>query len=90
MASSRPSAGSSPPSTATAGWTSSLSFSAVLGFTLHRALAYANQRDHEHATVEHLLTCRSITGQNVFVDCGQRFLPRDGDVMFEGRERPNG
>ncbi len=42
------------------------------------------------ATVEHLLTSRSITGQNVFVDCGQRFLPRDGDVMFEGRERPNG
>lgn len=42
------------------------------------------------ATVEHLLTCPSITGQNVFVDCGQRFLPRDGDVMFEGRERPNG
>lgn len=42
------------------------------------------------ATVEHLLTCRSITGQNVFVDCGQRFLPRDGDVMFEGRERPHG
>lgn len=42
------------------------------------------------ATVEHLLTCRSITGQNIFVDCGQRFLPRDGDVMFEGRGRPHG
>ncbi|AQR72472.1 SDR family oxidoreductase [Sphingomonas sp. LM7] len=42
------------------------------------------------ATVEHLLTCRSITGQNVFVDCGQRFLQRDGDVMFEGRTRPHG
>jgi NAD(P)-dependent dehydrogenase (short-subunit alcohol dehydrogenase family) len=42
------------------------------------------------ATVAHLLTCRSITGQNIFVDCGQRFLPRDGDVMFEGRERPHG
>jgi NAD(P)-dependent dehydrogenase (short-subunit alcohol dehydrogenase family) len=41
------------------------------------------------ATVEHLLTARSITGQNVFVDCGQRFLPRDGDVMFEGRSRPD-
>lgn len=40
------------------------------------------------ATVEHLLTTRSITGQNVFVDCGQRFLSRDGDVMFSGRERP--
>lgn len=40
------------------------------------------------ATVEYLLTCQSITGQNVFVDCGQRFLQRDSDVMFEGRERP--
>lgn len=42
------------------------------------------------ATVEHLLTCGSITGQNVFVDCGQRFMRRDGDVMFDGRERPVG
>jgi NAD(P)-dependent dehydrogenase (short-subunit alcohol dehydrogenase family) len=42
------------------------------------------------ATVEHLLTTPSITGQNIFVDCGQRFLARDGDVMFEGRERPHG
>lgn len=41
-------------------------------------------------TVEHLLTARSITGQNVFVDCGQRLVKRDGDVMFEGRARPNG
>jgi NAD(P)-dependent dehydrogenase (short-subunit alcohol dehydrogenase family) len=41
------------------------------------------------ATVEHLLTCRSITGQNVFVDCGQRFLAREGDVMFDGRDRPH-
>lgn len=41
-------------------------------------------------TVEHLLTARSVTGQNVFVDCGQRFVRRDGDVMFETRERPRG
>ena len=41
-------------------------------------------------TVEHLLTARSITGQNVFVDCGQRFVRREGDVMFEGRVRPHG
>jgi ATP-dependent Clp protease ATP-binding subunit ClpA len=27
----------------------------VLGLTLHRALAYANQRNHEYATLEHLL-----------------------------------
>lgn len=46
--------------------------------------------DDVAAAVEHLLTARSITGQNVFVDCGQRFLPRDGDVMFEGRARPHG
>lgn len=41
-------------------------------------------------TVEHLLTTRSITGQNVFVDCGQCFVRREGDVMFEGRARPHG
>ena len=40
-------------------------------------------------TVAHLLTARSITGQNVFVDCGQRFVRREGDVMFEGRARPD-
>ncbi len=40
-------------------------------------------------TVEYLLTCPSITGQNIFVDCGQRFVQRDGDVMFDGRERPD-
>jgi NAD(P)-dependent dehydrogenase (short-subunit alcohol dehydrogenase family) len=32
-----------------------------------------------------LLTAKGVTGQNLFVDCGQRFLARDGDVMFEGR-----
>jgi NAD(P)-dependent dehydrogenase (short-subunit alcohol dehydrogenase family) len=46
--------------------------------------------DDVAATVEHLLVSRSITGQNVFVDCGQRFLPRDGDVMFAGRGGPHG
>jgi ATP-dependent Clp protease ATP-binding subunit ClpA len=30
-------------------------FSRPLESTLHRALAYANQRSHEHATLEHLL-----------------------------------
>jgi len=38
--------------------------------------------------VEFLLTTRSVTGQTLFVDCGQRFLQRAGDVMFETRERP--
>ena len=46
--------------------------------------------DDVAAAVEHLLTSRSITGQNLFVDCGQRFLPRDGDVMFSSRERADG
>jgi NAD(P)-dependent dehydrogenase (short-subunit alcohol dehydrogenase family) len=32
-----------------------------------------------------LLAARGVTGQNIFVDCGQRFLARDGDVMFEAR-----
>jgi enoyl-[acyl-carrier-protein] reductase (NADH) len=35
--------------------------------------------------VAFLLTARSIHGQNVFVDNGQHFLPRDSDVMFETR-----
>ncbi len=33
-----------------------------------------------------LIEAESVTGQNLFVDCGQRFVKRDGDVMFEGRE----
>ncbi|WP_174296707.1 SDR family oxidoreductase [Sphingomonas bacterium] len=36
-------------------------------------------------TVAFLLGCPAITGQNVFVDNGQRFLARDGDVMFRDR-----
>lgn len=35
--------------------------------------------------VVYLLDARSVTGQNLFVDCGQRFLKRESDVMFEGR-----
>lgn len=36
--------------------------------------------------VAYLIGAESVTGQNLFVDCGQRFLKRDGDVMFEGRD----
>ena len=36
--------------------------------------------------VAFLLEARGLTGQNLFVDCGQRFLPRGGDVMFEDRD----
>jgi hypothetical protein len=31
-----------------------------------------------------------VSGQNLFVDCGQRFLARGGDVMFEDREVTGG
>jgi NAD(P)-dependent dehydrogenase (short-subunit alcohol dehydrogenase family) len=41
-------------------------------------------------TIEYLLTARSVTGQNVFVDCGQRLVKREGDVMFDMRGRPDG
>ena len=36
--------------------------------------------------VAYLLAAESVTGQTLFVDCGQRFLKRDGDVMFENRD----
>lgn len=36
--------------------------------------------------VSYLLNAQSVTGQTVFVDCGQRFVKRAGDVMFEGRD----
>ena len=35
--------------------------------------------------VAYLLDARGVRGQNVFVDCGQHFLPRTRDVMFESR-----
>lgn len=38
--------------------------------------------------VVYLLGARSVTGQNLFVDCGQRFVKRDSDVMFETVARP--
>lgn len=38
--------------------------------------------------VVYLLGARSVTGQNLFVDCGQRFVRRAGDVMFETVARP--
>ena len=47
--------GSRRPEPTAAGWTSSPLFSAALDLTLHRALACANQRHHEYATLEHLL-----------------------------------
>ena len=40
--------------------------------------------------VEYLLTAPAITGQNLFLDNGQRFLKRDGDVMFATPGRRDG
>ncbi|MEO6218232.1 MAG: SDR family NAD(P)-dependent oxidoreductase [Sphingomonas sp.] len=40
--------------------------------------------------VDFLLTARGIHGQNIFVDNGQHFLPRDSDVMFETRPKNPG
>ncbi len=40
--------------------------------------------------VKFLLEAQGVTGQNLFVDCGQRFLSRAGDVMFEEREVADG
>ena len=37
------------------------------------------------AAVVYLLDAGSVTGQTLYVDCGQRFLRRDGDVMFANR-----
>ena len=37
--------------------------------------------------VDFLLTAANVTGQTLYVDSGQRFLKRDGDVMFETRRR---
>ena len=38
--------------------------------------------------VDYLLGAANVTGQTIFVDSGQRFLRRDGDVMFENGRRP--
>lgn len=38
------------------------------------------------AAVVYLLGARSVTGQTLYVDCGQRFVARGRDVMFEGQD----
>ena len=40
--------------------------------------------------VEYLLTNPAVTGHNIFLDNGQRFLKRDGDVMFSAPGRRDG
>jgi Glyoxalase superfamily protein/Clp amino terminal domain, pathogenicity island component len=50
-----PRANASPPSSPTTERVPEPRFSATLETTLHRALAHANQRKHQYATLEHLL-----------------------------------
>ncbi len=38
--------------------------------------------------VAYLLGAQAVTGQTLFVDCGQRFVQRDSDVMFDTVARP--
>lgn len=58
-------------------------FSAVAGQNLlHRPVDISAIAE----AVEFLLTVRGVSGQNIFVDNGQHFLPRDTDVMFETRQ----
>lgn len=42
------------------------------------------------AAVVYLMEAESVTGQNLFVDCGQRFVKRAGDVMFSTPGRRDG
>lgn len=42
------------------------------------------------AAVLYLLTAPAVTGQNLFVDNGQHFLKREGDVMFSTPGRRDG
>jgi hypothetical protein len=48
-----PGKNASPPPPSTAKW--GIAFSRELELTLHRAIAYAGERDHEYTTLEHLL-----------------------------------
>lgn len=42
--------------------------------------------DQVAAAVVYLLGAKSVTGQTLYVDSGQRFVTRDSDVMFEMRD----
>lgn len=72
----------SPGLTLPSGDQSAAEFAAVAGANLLRRPVDAAEVAR---AVVYLLDARSVTGQNLFVDCGQRFLKRDSDVMFEGR-----
>lgn len=46
--------------------------------------------DQVASAVAFLLGARGITGQTIYVDCGQRFIPLDHDVMFSARRAVHG
>lgn len=46
--------------------------------------------DEVARAVEYLLTAPAVTGHNIFLDNGQRFLKREGDVMFSTPGRRDG
>ncbi len=58
-------------------------FAAVAGDNLLRRPVGA---DNVAAAVVYLLGARSVTGQMLYVDCGQRFVKSAGDVMFGTRD----
>jgi NAD(P)-dependent dehydrogenase (short-subunit alcohol dehydrogenase family) len=55
-------------------------FAAVASINLLRRPVGA---DAVSDAVAYLIGSHGVSGQNLFVDCGQRFLPRARDVMFE-------
>lgn len=74
----------SPGLTLPSGDQSEAEFSAVASRNLlRRPVGAATVAD----AVAYLIGSHGVNGQNVYVDAGQRFLPRDSDVMFEGRGR---
>ncbi|OYY72258.1 SDR family NAD(P)-dependent oxidoreductase [Sphingomonas sp. 28-63-12] len=62
-------------------------FAAVAGINLLQRPVGADQ---VAGAVAFLLVAQAITGQTLFVDAGQRFLPSGRDVMFSTREAING
>ena len=72
------------------------SFSKTLEETLHRAIAYANQRKHEYATLEHLLlsllddseATAVMKACNVDLPALKKSLGDAGNDNDGGEERP--
>jgi NAD(P)-dependent dehydrogenase (short-subunit alcohol dehydrogenase family) len=77
----------SPGLTLPSGDQSEAEFAAIAGENLLRRPVPI---DEIARAVEYLLTAPATTGQNLFVDNGQRFLKRDGDVMFSTPGRRDG